>query len=391
LSQGKPDPAGGTAPRHDPRTRTTTTMEFEIDQARFVSALALAQTVADKRSTMPVLANVLLRATSDGHVVCAATDMMLAVTESVPATVHTPGSLTLAVRHLHDVIRSLPDGTLRLKRLDNHWAELRAPHAEFKLMGMAETDFPELPDPKGLELVPVAGHVLSDLIAKTQFSVSTDEARVNLSGVLFESAGTTATMVSTDGHRLTKFTAPFTGPALTRPVVIPRKGMLEMRRVLDRVEGTIELAVSDQHLFLRASELTLSVKLNNVTFPPYKQVIPKDYTRLVLAERQPLLSALATVAIMAPEKTSTVRIELQPSTLQLTADDPDRGFAHVALPVEYDGEGLKAGFNARYLRDVLEAMTSERVRLEFLGELDPCVLRPDADSDYLGVVMPMRI
>lgn len=366
-------------------------MEFEIDQARFVSALALAQTVADKRSTMPVLANVLLRATSDGQVVCSATDMIISIVERIAAEVHSTGSLTLGVRHLHGVIKTLPEGILRVKGLENHWAEITSGRSEFKLMGMPENDFPELPDPKGLKFTAVPGHALIDLIQKTQFSISTDEARVNLNGVLFECDGKRGTMVSTDGHRLTKFDCDFPGPKLQKGVVIPRKGVLEIRRVLDRIAGDVGLAVGEQHLFVQAEELMLSVKLTNVTFPPYKQVIPSAHQRRARGVRNDLVNALRRAEVMAPEKTATVRLQLDPGKLELTADNPDLGVAHQEVPIEYDGEPLVAGFNARYLLEVLEAVDTEAVELDFQDELDPCVLRPVDGPDYIGVVMPMRI
>src|SRR5688572_29586878 len=222
-------------------------MEFEIDQARFLSALGLAQTVADKRSTMPVLANVLLQATADGQLVCSSTDMMISLTERVPVTVHSTGSLTVAVRHLHGVVRTLPRGSIRIRGLDNHWVQLLAGRSEFKLMGLPPADFPELADPtkSGRSAVPfvdVPAHALADLLHKTGFSVSQDDARINLAGVLFESDGETATMVSTDGHRLTKFSVTtLPGFVLDKGVIIPRKGMLEIKRVLDRVNGIVGL------------------------------------------------------------------------------------------------------------------------------------------------------
>ena len=140
-----------------------------------------------------------------------------------------------------------------------------------------------------------------------------------------------------------------------------------------------------------AGGLTLSIKLNNVTFPPYKQVVPTAHQRRVKADRQTLLGALRQAEVMAPEKTATVRLQLGPGKLELTADNPDLGVAHQEIEVEYAGDELVAGFNARYLIDVLEAMATESVNLEFQGELDPCVLRPVDGPDYLGVVMPMRI
>jgi DNA polymerase-3 subunit beta len=367
-------------------------MEFEIDQARFLSALALAQTVADKRSNnMPILANVLLRATKDNRLVCSATDLMISITESIPVEVKTPGALTLGVRSLHNVIRTLPNKPIRVKSAENHWAELSVARSSFKLMGQVHTDFPELPDPKGQRFITIPGHAFSDLLQRTQFSVSTDEARVNLNGVLFECDGVTGTMVSTDGHRLTKYSLPLAGPKLERGIIIPRKGMLEIKRVLDRVQGEVAIAVDSQHIFVQAAELTLSVKLNNVVFPPYEKVIPSDKKRRVTAARDELVDALKRAEVMAPEKTATVRVELDKGTLRLTADNPDLGVAHQELEIEFEGDPLVAGFNARYLIEILEAIDTKQVHLDFQGELDPCVVRPVDGPDLLGVVMPMRI
>lgn len=365
-------------------------MEFEIDQSRFLSALNLAQTVADRRSTMPVLANVLLRA-EEGKLVCCATDMMTSVTESIAAEVIEPGSLTLGCRHLHGVVKTLPSGNLRIKSLDNHWAQILAARSEFKLMGMPVTDFPELPDPSAAEFVSVPGHLLADLVQKTLFSVSTDEARVNLNGALFESDGELGTMVSTDGHRLTKFSLPFAGPALEQGIIVPRKGMVEIRRVLDRSEGECEISVLDQHLFVRSEHLTLSIKLNTVSVPPYRQVIPAEHHRVAVVDRDELLGALRRAEVMAPEKTATVRMELTEGQLRLTADNPDLGVANQELGIDYNGDSLTAGFNARYLIEGIEAVDTDKVRLEFQGDLDPCVLRPVDGPDFLAVVMPMRI
>ena len=370
-------------------------MEFEIDQARFSSALNLAQTVADRRGTMPVLANVLLRATADDELVCSATDMTIALTETVACKVGSPGSLTLGVRHLHNVVRTLPTGPLRIKSLDNSWAQIVASRAEFKLMGMPEGDFPELPDPSGVAFTKVASHKLVDLIEKTLFSVSTDEARVNLNGALLESDGSRATMVSTDGHRLTKYSVALEGPTLSEGIIIPRKGMDEIRRVLNRIEGECELGVSDQYLFLRADALTLSVKLNAVVFPPWQQVVPKDFQRRAGIGRDELSGALRQAAVIAPEKTATVKLQLEPGNLKLSADNPELGAINLELPIDYDGSPLTAGFNANYLIDALASVDAERVFLDLQGELDPCVLRPSVDDgeapDFLAVVMPMRI
>ncbi len=366
-------------------------MEFQIDQAAFLNMLSLAQTVAERRSSMPVLSHVRLDARDDGTVSCSATDMILALTHTAQADVQQAGGLVLAAKTLHDMVRTLPAGPVQVQALDNHWAKITSGRSEFKLTGMAPADFPELPSDQGLDATAVSAATLLDMIARTAFSISTDEMRTNLNGALFESDGKQITMVSTDGHRLTKFTVALAGPALERSIVIPRKGILELRKVLDMAEDDVELGVQGSHLFARTAQTTLAVKLNDVAFPPYDRVIPRAYQRRVVAEREPLLGALNQAAVMAPEKTSTVRVQVAPGTLELAADNPELGQAHQQIEVEYDGEELTAGFNARYLIDVLKAIHTPKVALEFQGELDPCVIRPEGGPDYLGVVMPMRI
>lgn len=370
-------------------------MEFHVPQTEFSAALALANAVADRRVTgQPILGNVLITARKDNNVEIAATDMTISIAEVVVAEVVKVGALTIGARYLHDVVKTLPKGKpLNVKAMDNLWARLSIGRSEFKLMGQAPADFPALPSPKkSIKVAMVPVDALAELVDKTVFSVSTDETRVNLNGVLFESNGELGTMVSTDGHRLTKLSLPLAGPKLERGIIIPRKGMLEIKRILDRLGGgQVGVTVDGQHIFLQTDTMTLSVKLNNVVFPPYEQVIPKKYDRRVTADRAELVDMLTRAEVMAPEKTATVRVQLAPGSMQVTADNPDLGVAHQEIEVEYQGDPLVAGFNARYMLDILGGCESQRVTLDFQGELDPCVIRPVEGSDYLGVVMPMRI
>lgn len=370
-------------------------MEFHVPQTEFSAALALANAVADRRVTgQPILGNVLITARKDNNVEIAATDMTISIAEVVVAEVVKVGALTIGAHYLHNVVKTLPKGKpLNVKAMENHWARLSIGRSEFKLMGQAPADFPALPSPKkSIKVAMVPVDALAELVDKTVFSVSTDEVRVNLNGVLFESNGELGTMVSTDGHRLTKLSLPLAGPKLERGIIIPRKGMLEIKRILDRLGGgQVGVTVDGQHIFLQTDTMTLSVKLNNVVFPPYEQVIPKKYDRRVTADRAELVDMLTRAEVMAPEKTATVRVQLAPGSMQITADNPDLGVAHQEIEVEYQGDPLVAGFNARYMLDILGGCESQRVTIDFQGELDPCVIRPVEGSDYLGVVMPMRI
>ena len=372
----------------------TKPIEIEIDQPRLAAALAAAVSVVDKRSSnQPILASVLITADAKGvHI--AATDMQVSMREKIDATSIAHGSICIAADYLSRVIRSLPAKPLRLTGLDNHWLKVTTGRSEFKLMGQAAADFPDLPaaEPKAMwTAVPAA--LIRDLIAKVEFSVSTDEARVNLCCMLLESDGKTATAVTTDGHRLTKYSAAVALPKYERGILIPRRGLIELRKFVDKRPGEVEFTGSDPsgHLFVRTAQAHLAIKLNNVVFPPYEQVIPKNSQRRAVADRAELLAVLKRSEMMAPEKTATVKLELARGSLVLTADNPDLGIAREEIDIEFTGEALAAGFNASYLIEALAAMTTAKVALEFQGELDPCVLRPVDGPDFLGVVMPMRI
>ncbi len=369
-------------------------MRLAVDQGKLLAALSLAQTISNRRGNMPAYTNVRLSAAA-GKLRCASSDGMIAGEQDIEAEVKDEGALCMGVKHILAVVRTLPEGRVELTGADNHWLHLRAGPGLFKLMGVAASDFPSLPEPRAgkklLEFYRVPSHVFADLLQKTVFSVSSDEARVNLNGALWEQDGDEATMVSTDGHRLTCYKRPVKGMVLEKPVVIPRKGMVELCRVLDKQGGDIGIACGATHLFVQTDDTLMSVKLNAVAFPPYRAVVPGQHSRAFEVRTADLLTSLRQAEVLAPEKTATVKMELTEGVLVLTADNPELGVSRLELAVEYDGTPLVTGFNARYLIEALEAIDTEKARLEFQGELDPCVVRPVDGPAFLGVVMPMRV
>lgn len=369
-------------------------IEIEIDQPRLAAALAAAASICDKRSSnQPILASVLLEANAKGvHI--AATDMTVSMREKIDATSIAHGAICVNAGYLLRVVHSLPAKPLRITGLENHWLKVVTGRSEFKLMGQGPGDFPELPvaDPKAGWVAAPSGSI-RDLISKVDFSISADEARTNLCGMLLESTGKVATAVTTDGHRLTKYTTELTLPKFDR-IIIPRRGLIELRKFADKRPGEIEFTVvggPGGHLFVRTAAAMMALKLNNVVFPPYEQVIPKNPRGRAVIDRAELLMVLKRAQVMAPEKTATVRMEIQKHGIVFTADNPDLGIAREEIECEYSGEPLTAGYNATYLLEALEVMSTAKVRLGLDGELDPCVLRPIDGPDFLSVVMPMRI
>ena len=370
-------------------------MEFKIEKGTFLSGLYLAQGIADRKSTMPILANVLIRSAGKERILVAASDLNVTVTSELSAGVATEGGITLGARQLHEIVRSLPGETLVLRRADNEYTEIRAGRVEYKILGLADRDFPRLPDHREVELARVAASTLRDMIDKTYFSISTDDTRYHLNGVLFDCDGggdkAQARMVSTDGHRLSKVVRALPGGPKVQGVIIPRKGLGEVKRAIEGVEGDLELGFHKGHVFFHTGATAISVKLIEAQFPPFEQVIPKESERLATMSKDALLEALKRIVIVASDKTSGVKLALSEGTLRISSENPDVGEGSEELEVRYHGQPLEIGFNARYLIDILNQVDAAEVRLELNGELDPGLVRPLAGDDYVGVVMPMRI
>lgn len=367
-------------------------MELKINRAAFLKGLYLAQSIADRKSATPAVANVLLRSEGKDAIVCAATDLRTSMVAELPAEVLVEGGLSIGAKHIYEIVRNLPAEDVHLTKSENNWAQIKAGKARYKLVGMSDRDFPRLPDHREVSFSEVSASSIATMIGRTLFSVSTDDTRHHLSGIYFECDGERATMVSTDGHRLSKAEAILgQGPKLEAGVIIPRKGVMEIKRLLETVDGTCDLGFADGHIFVRAQNVVLSVVLVDAQFPPYKQVIPSNNDKAITLPRAVFLESLKRVSLMSSERSWGIRMELSKGRLRITSDNPDLGEAQEDIEVEYDGEDLTVGFNARYFIDILNEITRDMVVLEFNGELDPGLVRPAESHDYIGVVMPMRI
>jgi DNA polymerase-3 subunit beta len=365
-------------------------MEFRIQKSEFIRGLRLAQSIADRKSTMPMLANVLLRTIGKNKLLVAATDLNVSLSAELKATNAAEGGLTVNAKSLHDIVVALPGDELTIKRADNSWAEIRAGKVTYRVVGMPDRDFPKVPDHREAPFSDLEAAVLREMIDRTLFSVCNDETRFHLNGVLFESNGSKARMVSTDGHRLSKVERALPGgPQLTAGVIIPKKGLLEIKRVLDGATSC-KLAVKTPYVFLQADDLVLAVKLIDAQFPPYEQVVPKEHKRSLVIDRHLLIDALKRAQLMSSE-TRGVKFAMESGKLTIASDNPDVGEVKEELEADYSGDPVAIGFNPKYVIELLGQMASEQVGLELGGELDPGLFKPLGADEYLGVVMPMRI
>jgi DNA polymerase III subunit beta len=378
-------------------------MKLTIERDEFVQGLARAHGVADRRSSMPVLANVLLETEGPGGLRISATDLHLGTTGVVPARIDNGGATTAAARTLFDIVRNLPQGEVSLSVDENHWHEVRCGRVHYRIAGIPAEDFPELPAAEEVSFFCLDAELLARLIEMTHYAVSPDEGRPHLNGALFQGEGSMLRMVATDGHRLSMVEHQLEGDAeqFDFSMLVPLKAIQELRRLLDEGAGDIEVGASGPNAFFRRhlagvgegveTEVIMSVKLVEARFPPYEKVVPKSSEREVYIRRQGLVEALRRAALISRDKSAAIRLAFNDGKITVASDNPDVGEASEELDAEYQGEELVMGFNGRYLMDCVGALDGEGVILALNGSTDACVVKPGDGEGYVGVVMPMRL
>lgn len=370
-------------------------MKITIETAELAKALYRVQGIADKKSTMPILAHVLLVAGEGNTLTVSATDNDLGLTATYQADVQTPGKVAVHARQLYDIIKSISADTVEMARQDNHWIDIKAGSSRFHLVGVAADEYPALAEHEHIRKVAVSGGKLAQMIDRTLFCVSTDENRHNLSGIYCEAPATNnLRMVSTDGHRLAMAEGEFDADVhLPKSVIVPRKGFHELKRILSDIEpeATVEVGFSENSAVFRVGMAVLTTRLIEGQFPDYEQVIPKTANRQVKIGRVAFSDALRRVSLLSQGRAYGVRFEFSEDILKLIAEDPEFGDAQESLQVDYKGEVLVIGFNARYILDVLALIPEQGVSFDLSDDLSPGIIRPLEDRHFLAVVMPMRI
>ncbi len=380
-------------------------MEFIISKHSLLRGLNRTHTVADRKSSMPILSNILLTVQGPGKLELSSTDLYLSVQSQVEADVKKGGSIAVSSRTLYEIVKNLPDADIRWQVTENHSSQLQCGKVKYKLPCLSGEDFPTLPSPGNAKFTEVSTEALLELIGLTQYAMSHDDTRPHLAGALFEGDGNVIRMVATDGHRLSKAECAHSSAKeqLNFSMLIPAKGITELKRLIEDTgasrgnkseEGaasSVEIVKVGNSAFFRRGDVQLSVKLSEEQFPPYNKVIPQSQQREIVALRTSLTEALKRISLVASDKSGGVRLNISAGTLQITSENPDVGEGSEELSVDFAGEPIVVGFNARYMIDVLGALKSDEVKLSLGGELDPGVLRSVSDANFVGVIMPMRI
>ncbi|WP_224369089.1 DNA polymerase III subunit beta [Hyalangium versicolor] len=368
-------------------------MEFRIATDELKKALYRAQGIVERKTTMPILANVLVNASKSG-VTVTAFDLDIGIVSEHAAEVSKPGSVTINAKYLFDIVQNLPDAQVSLRKLANNYVDISSGSAHFKIVGMAAEEYPKLPKEDNAPLVQISGNVLLEMIKKTQFAISSDETRYILNGVFFEpQASGKVRMVATDGHRLSLIERELTGDfKLKGGVIIPRKGLMELKRLLDEApDAECHLGFAENMALFKKPGLAMLARLIDGQFPEYQRVIPKEGEKVVMVPKTSFLESLKRIALLSADKSYAVRIGLEENKLLITANNPDLGEAKDVLAVAYQGGDITIGFNARYLTDVLSVLETDEVSFELGDEHSPGVIHAPGDRSFTAVVMPMRV
>jgi DNA polymerase-3 subunit beta len=374
-------------------------MKLKADRATLLKALAHIQSVAEKRNTIPILANVLI-AVRDGGLAFTATDMEIAVVEEVAATTTRNGATTAPAATIYEIVRKLPEGAE--VELDHPGGDaqlaLRAGRFATSLHVLPVEDFPSMTAGQLPHRFHLPALILRGLIDRTRFAISTEETRYYLNGIYLhavESDGQRMLRaVATDGHRLARVEEPLPEGAETIPgVIVPRKTVGELRKLLDEASGGVEIGLSDTRIQFKVGPITLTSKLIDGTFPEYDRVIPRDNDKVLRVGKKDFADAVGRVAAISSERSRPVKIALQKDLLTLSASSPDQGTAVEELDgdrVQYTASPLEIGFQARYLNDITDQI-SDQVEFRFADGSAPTIVRDAADESALYVLMPMRV
>jgi DNA polymerase-3 subunit beta len=377
-------------------------MKISIERRELLKGLQRVQGVVEKRTTMPILSNILMETDKEKGITLFATDMEISIHGTYPAEVIREGKTTFSARKIYEIVKELPDGPVTLRQEENLWVQLESGKSKFKVAALSADDFPLAPTVKEEISIRVPAKMLSELFRKTIFSVGENDSRYILNGLLIniqaQGSKQTIRFVGTDGHRLAAIEreeferlSPKEKEEKDFQVVVPRKAIFEMKKLIEEGEDDVVLSIAKNQILFKKGDLTLYSRLMEGNFPNYTQVIPKGNDKSVTVKKWELERAIRRVAILSKEKTHAVHFLFDGDKLLLNTQSSELGEAEDEISAVYKGEKIGTGFNARYILDILSVIENEEVLIELKDPLSPTLFKDPGDKRYLCVVMPMRV
>lgn len=368
-------------------------MRLTISREKLQEGLNAVTASIPGKTTLPVLANILVE-TTDRGIKLSGTDLDIAVSTEVAADVEISGAVTIPAKKLSEIARELPPAPVRIAAIGEQRITLECGRSKFKLLGLPRDEFPTFPAVKFDESWRIRSGDLQKLISHTAFAVSTEESRPILNGVLWELRPDRMSMVATNGHRLAKMDVPITGDsAPSNDLIVPPKALEQVRRLFP-AEEELEIGRGENHIGFRSPFTAVYTRLIEGPYPNYEQVIPKDNDRVAIADKAALVSALKRMSVVASEQTHRIRLSFNSGMLKFSVQTPDLGEAQDELPIRFSGDQLDIGFNASYLLEILRYIPTDDVRITLKAPERAATLEPEGWSDpasYLCLVMPLRL
>ena len=377
-------------------------INFEIDKREFIKGLGLMQSVAGRKTTLPILSHILLE-WEENSLYLTGTDLETGIREELTAKIHQKGKASVSAKKLYEIVRELPDETIQIQKKDNQWITLQCGKSLFNLAGLDPEEFPSLPNYEEENFSMVSTQLIREMIEKTAFAASNEESRYHLNGVLFAQSKQVGKeilrMVATDGHRLSlidRENQKIRGIE-EKGIIIPKKGVLEIKKIIGDRDGEGEMGIyfNSTHGFFKLGRSLTVIRLIDGEFPEYEQVVPKGNDKKIVMVKEKIVSSLKRVSTMANERMEGVKFSLKKNSVEMSSTHQDFGDAKEEVEVVYEGPPLQVGFNARYLIEALNVIDAEEVLMELKDEGSPGILRPSSSatgfSNQFCIIMPMRL
>jgi DNA polymerase-3 subunit beta len=368
-------------------------MRLTISREKLQEGLNAVTASIPVKTTLPVLANILVE-TTDRGIKLSGTDLDIAVSTEIAADVEAPGAVTIPAKKLSEIARELPPAPVKIAAVGEQRITLECGRSRFKLLGLPRDEFPTFPSVRFDESWRIKSGDLQKLISHTSFAVSTEESRPIFNGVLWELRPDRMSMVATNGHRLAKMSVPVTSEtAPSNDLIVPPKALEQVRRLFP-AEEELEIGRGENHIGFRSPFTAVYTRLIEGPYPNYEQVIPKDNDRIAVADKGALVSALKRMSVVASDQTHRIRLSFNAGMLKFSVQTPDLGEAQDELPIRFTGDQLDIGFNASYLLEILRYIPTDDVRMTLKAPESAATLEPEGWNDpssYLCLVMPLRL
>ena len=370
-------------------------MHFKINKNEFLTGLAKVQGIVEKKHTMPILANVLIETKND-EIIITATDLEVGIKSNYKAVTVEAGKITISAKKLFEIIKELPDKEITFSTKNNFWVEIKCSKSIFNLVGLSPEEFPKFPEVTVNSKINKSN--LSEMIDKTLFSVSNDETKFNLTGIHIKLENIDNinyfVFVSTDGHRLSMIKREYEDQLegkYKEGFILPKKGIVEIKKLLETIDDNVSIGISDNNFAVNNKNTTLIMRMVDGEFPDYKRVIPDKVDNVATIDKNSFLHALKRISILSSEKSKGVKLNIKNDFLTLTSSNPELGDAKEEMEIIYNGDDISIGFNAKYIIDILQVISSDNIMLNLKDNISPGRINPEGDEHHVAVIMPMRL